>query len=79
MNELFNIPEWQRYGYYSEEAYQHFLNRQIKVMLGYLSTFKSWEDYYALKQRFYIYDTQKHQSLFHPWRKQTLMEMKPQR
>ena len=31
MNELFDIPEWLRYGYYSEEAFNHYLNRQQKV------------------------------------------------
>lgn len=76
---LFNIPQWQRYGYYSEEAFNHYLNRQQKVFLGHLKALKTWHDYYGLKQRLYMRDTQKHKSLFHPWRKQTLLEMKPQR
>lgn len=74
-----DTPEWQRYGYYSEESFNHYLNRQEKVFLGELRSLKTWCDFYGLKQRLYRRDTQKHQSLFHPWRKQTLMEMKPQR
>lgn len=79
MNELFNIPKWEQYGYYSEEGFNHYLNRQQKVFLGHLKTLKIWHDFYGLKQRFYSYDTQKHRNLFHPWRKQTFMELKPQR
>lgn len=78
MSELFDVPKWQRYGYYSEESFNHYLNRQQKVFLGHLKAFKSHYDYYGLKQRLYERDTQKHKSLFHPWRKQTLMDMKPQ-